>query len=131
VSPLVIVLKKGGKSKICVYYKEFNKSTRKDHFPLTFIDQVLDSLYDKKYYSFLDGFSGYNQIEISPRNQDKTTFIYPWGTFSYRILPFGLCNAPTTFQRVVLSIFSNLVHENIEIYMDDFTTYGNIVLSHC
>jgi hypothetical protein len=55
----------------------------------------------------------------------KLPFTYPWGTFSYKVLPFGLCNAPTTFQRVVLNIFSDLIHDIIEIYMDDFTPYGN------
>ena len=82
-------------------YTELNKVTQKDHFPLPFIDQVLDTLSEKKFFSFLDGFSGYNQIQIAPKDQDKTTFTCPWGTFGYRVLPFGLCNAPTTLQRVV------------------------------
>jgi hypothetical protein len=102
-----------------------NKATRKDHFPLPFIDQVLDVLVGKQYFSFLDGFSGYNQIQISPEDQDKTTFTFPWGTFSYKVLPFGLCNSPTTFQREILNIFSELIHDKVEIYMDDFTPYGN------
>ena len=78
----------------------------------------------KKKFSFLDGFSGYNQTQISLEDQDKTTFTCPWGTFTYRVLPFGLCNAPSTFQRAVLSIFAELVHDAVEIYMDDFTPYG-------
>jgi hypothetical protein len=97
VSPLVLVPKKNGKWRICVDYRELNKATKKDHFPLPFIDQVLDGLAGKKFFSFLDGFSGYNQIQISPEDQDKTTFTCPWGTFAYRVLPFGLCNAPATF----------------------------------
>ena len=123
-SPLVIVPKKGGKWRICVDYRELNKATRKDHFPLPFIDQVLDTLASKKYFSFLDGYSGYNQINITLEDQDKTTFTCPWGTFAYSILPFGLCNAPTTFQRVVISIFADISHDCMEIYMDDFTTFG-------
>ena len=87
---------------------------------MAFIDQVLDTLAGKKYFSFLDGFSGYNQIQVAPEDQDKTTFTFPWGTFAYRVLPFGLCNAPATFQRAVLGIFSDL----ILVYMDDFTVYG-------
>jgi len=71
----------------------------------------------------LDGFSGYNQIYITPENQDKNTFTCPWGTFAYRVLPFGLCNAPATFQRVVLAIFVDL--EFVEIYMDDFSVFGD------
>jgi len=125
VSPLVLVPMKNGKWIICVDYQELNKATKKDHFPLPFIDQVLDSLAGKKFFSFLYGFSGYNQIQISLEDQDKTTFTCPWGTFAYRVLPFGLCNAPATFQRAVLSIFSDLVHDAVEIYMDDFTPYGS------
>jgi hypothetical protein len=117
--------KKNGKWRVCVDYRELNKATAKDYFPLPFIDQVLDTLARKKYFSFLDGFSGYNQIQLAPEDQDKTTFTFPWGTFSYRVLPFGLCNAPTTFQRVVLGIFFDLIHDCVEVYMDDFTVYGN------
>jgi hypothetical protein len=102
-----------------------NKATLRDHFPLPFIDQVLDSLAGKKYFSFLDGFSGYNQINIALEDQDKTTFTCPWGTYDYRVLPFGLCNAPTTFQREVLAIFVDLVHECVEVYMDDFSVHGD------
>ena len=79
----------------------------------------------KKLFSFLDGFSGYNQIQIAPEDQDKTTFTCPWGTFAYRVLPFGLCNTPTTFQRAILSIFNDLISEGLEVYMDDFTPYGD------
>lgn len=125
VSPLVVVSKKNGKWQICIDYRELNKTTQKDHFPLPFIDQVLDTLAGKKLFSFLDSFSEDNQIQISPEYQDKTTFTCPWGTFSYRVLPTTLCNAPATFQRVVLSIFVDLINEGIEVYMDEFTPYGN------
>jgi len=73
----------------------------------------------------LDGFSGYNQIQVALKDQDKTTFTCPWGTYAYQVLPFGLCNAPATFQRVVLGIFSDLIHDSVEVYMDDFIAYGN------
>jgi hypothetical protein len=72
----------------------------------------------------LDGFSGYNHIQIATEDQEKTTFTYPWGTYAYRVLPFGICNAPTTFQRAVLAIFSNLTNDCVEVYMDDFTVHG-------
>jgi hypothetical protein len=124
VSPLVIVLKKNRKWRVCVDYRDLNKVTQKIHFLLPFIDQVLHSLVGKKFFSFLDGFSGYNQIKIAPQDQDKTTFTSPWGTFSYRVLPFGLCNAPTTFQRAVIGIFSDMINDSMEIFMDDFTPYG-------
>jgi hypothetical protein len=124
VSPFVIVFKKNGKWRMCIDYRALNKSTQKDHFPLPFIDQVLDSLSGKKFFSFLDGFSGYNQIKIAPQDQDKTTFTSPWGNFSYRVLPFGLCNAPATFQRAVIGIFFDMINDSMEIFMDDFTPYG-------
>jgi hypothetical protein len=125
VSPLVVVPKKNGKWRICVDYRELNKAMLRDHFPLPFIDQVLDSLAGKKYFSFLDGFSGYNQINIALEDQDKTTFTCPWGMYAYKVLPFGLCNSPTTFQRAVLAIFVDLVHECVEVYMDDFSVHGD------
>ena len=83
VSPLVVVPKRNGKWQIYVYYREPNKATLKDYFPLPFIDQVLDTLAGKKYFSFLDGFSGYNQIQIAPEDQEKTTFTCLWGTYAY------------------------------------------------
>jgi hypothetical protein len=110
---------------ICVDFWELNKATLKDYFPLPFIDQVLDTLSGKKYFSFLDGYSGYNQILIAPEDKDKTTFTFPWGTYAYRVLPFGLCNAPATLQRALLGIFVDLIHDYVELYMDEFTVYGN------
>ena len=117
VSPLVIVPKKNGKWRFCIDYRELNESTQKYHFPLPFIDQVLNTLSGNNFFSFLDGFSRYNQIQIAPEDQDKTTFTCPQGTFAYRVLPFGLCNAPETFQRVVIGIFSELVNDSCHIPM--------------
>jgi len=129
VSPLVIVPKKNGKWRVCADYRALNKATQKDHFPLPFIDQVLDSLSGKKFFSFLDGFSGYNQIKIAPQDQDKTTFTSPWRTFAYRVLPFGLCNAPATFQRAVIGIFSDMLNDSLEIFMDDFVVFQVIFVT--
>ena len=86
---------------------------------------MLNTLAGKKLFSFIDGFNGYNQIQIAPEDQDKTTFTCPWGTFAYRVLPFGLCNALAAFQRAILSIFADLINEGLEVYMDDFTPYGD------
>ena len=86
-------------------YRKFNKPTRKDHFSLLFIDQILDILTGKEYYYFLDGYLGYNQITIAPEDQEKRIFTYPYGTFALRMMPFCLCNAPTTFQICIMSIF--------------------------
>jgi hypothetical protein len=124
VSPLVVIPKKvTGKWKICVDFRELNKATLKDYFPLPFINQVLDTLSGKKYFSFLYGYSGYKQILIAPKDQENTTFTCPWGTYAYRVLPFGLCNSPATFQRLVFGIFFDLIHDCVEVYMDDFTVY--------
>ena len=86
---------------------------------------MLDRLADYEYYCFLDGYSGYNQIAIAPEDQEKTTFTCPYGTFAFRRMPFGLCNAPGTFQRCMMAIFSDMVEKTIEIFMDDFSVMGN------
>ena len=92
---------------------------------MSFIDQMLERLARRKYLCFLDGYSGYFQIYVNPENQDKTTFTCPFGTYAYRRMPFGLCNAPGIFQRCMMSIFSDLIEDCIEISMDDFTVYGD------
>nr|GEY11561.1 retrovirus-related Pol polyprotein from transposon 17.6 [Tanacetum cinerariifolium] len=86
---------------------------------------MLERLAGNEYYCFLDGFSGYFQIPIDPRDQEKTTFTCPYGTFTYRHMPFGLCNAPSTFQRCMLSIFHDMVEKTMEVFMDDFLVFGN------
>ncbi|XP_062075041.1 uncharacterized protein LOC133779055 [Humulus lupulus] len=111
--------------RICIDYRKLNKETRKDHFPLPFIDQMLDRLAGHNYYCFLDGYSGNHQIVIAPEDQEKTTFTCPYGTFAFRRMPFGLCNAPATFQRCMMAIFSDMVKKGIEIFMDDFSVYGS------
>ncbi|KAM2325841.1 hypothetical protein ACFX1X_025140 [Malus domestica] len=111
--------------RICIDYRKLNATTRKDHFPLPFIDQMLERLADHSFYCFLDGYSSYNQIVIAPDDQEKTTFTCPFGTFAYRRMPFGLCNAPATFQRCMVSIFSEFVEMIIEVFMDDFSVFGD------
>ena len=110
--------------RVCIDYRRLNEVTRKDHFPLPFMDQLLERNSGYPFYCFLDGYSGYFQIEIAVEDQEKTTFTYPFGTYAYRRMPFGLCNAPATFQRCMLSIFSDLVERIMEVYMDDITIYG-------
>jgi hypothetical protein len=78
-------------------YCKLNAATRKDHFPLPFINQMVERLDRHEYYFFLDSYSGYNQVLVDPEDQEKTTFICPFGTFTYRRMPFGLCNVPVTF----------------------------------
>nr|GEZ40554.1 reverse transcriptase domain-containing protein [Tanacetum cinerariifolium] len=111
--------------RVCIDYRKLNEATRKDHFPLPFMDQMLERLAGNEYYCFLDGFSGYFQIPIDPRDQEKTTFTYPYGTFAYRRMPLGLCNAPGTFQRCMLAIFHDMVEKTMEVFMDDFSVFRN------
>ncbi|CAN6583472.1 unnamed protein product [Malus baccata var. baccata] len=111
--------------RVCIDYRKLNATTRNDHFPLPFIDQMLERLVGHSFYCFLDGYSGYNQIVIAPDDQEKPTFTCPFGTFAYRRMPFGLCNAPATFQRCMVSIFSDFVEKIIEVFMDDFSVFGD------
>ncbi|GKC39138.1 reverse transcriptase domain-containing protein [Tanacetum coccineum] len=111
--------------RVCIDYQKLNDATRKDHFPLPFMDQMLERLAGNEYYCFLDGFSGYFQIPIDPHDQEKTTFTCPYGTFAYRRMPFGLCNAPGTFQRCMMAIFHDMIEKMMEVFMDDFSVFRN------
>ncbi|GJR87370.1 reverse transcriptase domain-containing protein [Tanacetum coccineum] len=99
--------------RVCIDYRKLNEATRKDHFPLPFMDQMLERLAGNDFYCFLNGFSGYFHILIDPKDQEKTTFTCPYRTFAYRRMPFGLCNAPGTFQRCMMAIF----HDIVRIYV--------------
>ncbi|GJX19809.1 reverse transcriptase domain-containing protein [Tanacetum coccineum] len=111
--------------RVCINYHKLNEATTKDHFPLSFMDQMLERLAGNKYLCFLDGFSRYFQIPIDPMDQEKTTFTCPFGAYAYRRMPFGLCNAPATFQRCMLAIFHDTIEELVEVFMDDFSVFGN------
>nr|GEW96022.1 reverse transcriptase domain-containing protein [Tanacetum cinerariifolium] len=111
--------------RLCIDYRKLNEATRKDHFSLPFMDQMLERLAGNEFYCFLDGFSGYFQIPIDPRDKENTTFTCPYGTFAYRRMPFGLCNAPGTFQRCMLAIFHDMAEKTMEVFMDDFSVFGN------
>nr|GEZ79098.1 reverse transcriptase domain-containing protein [Tanacetum cinerariifolium] len=115
--------------RVCIDYRKLNEATRKDHFPLPFMDQMLERLAGNQYYCFLDGFSCYFQIPIDPNDQEKTTFTCPYGTFAYRRMPFGLCNAPGTFQRCMMAIFHDMIEKTMEVFMDDFSVFGDLFQS--
>nr|GEX27612.1 reverse transcriptase domain-containing protein [Tanacetum cinerariifolium] len=105
-------------------WPKLNEATWKDHSPLQFMDQILERLAGNEYYCFLDGFSGYFQIPINPKDQEKTTFTCPYITFIYKRIPFGLCNAPGTFQWCMMSIFHDMIEQTMEVFMDDFSVFG-------
>ncbi|GJY04179.1 reverse transcriptase domain-containing protein [Tanacetum coccineum] len=148
VSPVQVVPKKGGMTvvknekdelipqrtitgwRVCIDYRKLNNATQKDHFPLSFIDQMLERLAGHEYYCFLDGFSGYFQIPIALEDQEKTTFTCPYGTFTYKRMPFELCNAPATFQCCMTAIFHELIEDSMEVFMDDFSIFGSS-FDHC
>jgi hypothetical protein len=111
--------------RVYIDYQKLNAATRKDHFPFPFIDQMVERLAGHEYYCFLDGYSGYNQVPVDLEDQEKTTFTCPFGTFANRRMPFGLCNAPATFQRCMISIFSDMVKRFMEIFMDDFSVFNS------
>ncbi|GJW61844.1 reverse transcriptase domain-containing protein [Tanacetum coccineum] len=143
VSPIHCVPKKGGMTvianeeneliptrlvtgwRVFIDYRKLNKATRKDHFPLLFIDQMLERLAKNEFYFFLDGFLGYFQIPIDPQDQEKMTFTCPYGTFAYRRMPFGLCNAPGTFQRCMMAIFHDMIEKTMEDVWNDFSVFGD------
>ncbi|GJY32621.1 reverse transcriptase domain-containing protein [Tanacetum coccineum] len=143
VSPVHCVPKKGGMTivenedneliptrlvtgwRVCIDYRKLNDATRKDHFSFSFMHQMLERLAGNEYYCFLDGFSGYFQIPIDPKDQDKTTFTCPYAMFAYRRMPFGSCNAPGTFQRCMMAILHDIVEEPMEVFMDDFSFFGD------
>jgi len=106
--------------RMCIDYCKLNQATRKDHFPFPFMNQMLERLASQAFYCFLDG---YNQIAVDPKDQEKISFTSPFVVFAYKRMSFGLCNALTTFQRCMLSIFSNLVEKYIEVFMDDFCVW--------
>nr|GEU42037.1 reverse transcriptase domain-containing protein [Tanacetum cinerariifolium] len=111
--------------RVRIDYRKLNDATRKEHFPLPFMDQMLERLAGNELYCFLDGFSGYFQIPIDPQDQEKTTFTCPYGTFAYQRMPFGLWNALGTFQRCMMSIFHDMIEKTMEVFMDDFLVFGD------
>ena len=124
VSPIVMVPKKNGKIRICQDFRKLNAVTKKDYFPLPFTDSILDAVTGHECYSFLDGFSGYNQVQIAMEDRIKTTFTTDWGTYAYTVMPFGLCNAPATFQRAMTVAFQDYLRHFMEIFLDDFCVFS-------
>ncbi|KAG8497327.1 hypothetical protein CXB51_008505 [Gossypium anomalum] len=118
VASIVPVSKKDGKVRMCVDYRDLNKTSPKDNFPLPHIDTLVDNTAGYSLFSFMDGFSGYNQIKMHPGDMDKTIFITLWGTFCYKVMPFGLKNAGATYQQAMVNLFHDMMHKDIELKLN-------------
>jgi hypothetical protein len=142
VSPVQVVLKKGGMTvirneknelipqqiitgwRMCIDYRKLNKAARQDHFLLPFIDEMLERPANHSFFCYLDGYASYHQILIHLDDQSKTIFTCPYGTFAYRRMSIGLYNAPASFQRCMMAIFSDLIEKVMEVFMDNFSIYS-------
>ena len=129
-APVVIVKKKGGKLRFCIDYRQLNKVTKKDQFPLPRIDDLLDTFGKAKYFSTLDLASGYWQVEIKPEDKEKTAFIINEGLYEFNVMPFELTNVPATFQRLMNKIFKEQLNKFVVIYIDDTNVFSTTFEKH-
>ncbi|CCF85946.1 putative RNA-directed DNA polymerase [Nitrolancea hollandica Lb] len=119
VANTVVVKKKNGKDRVCIDFTDLNKACPKDSFPLPHIDRLVESTAGNELLTFMDAFSGYNQIMMNPEDQEKTSFITDRGIYCYKVMPFGLKNAGATYQRLVNKMFHNHLGKTMEVYIDD------------
>ena len=129
-SPIVVAPKKVGvdgkvKIRVCQDFRKLNAAFKKDYFPLPFTDMILDHVFGQECYSFLDRFFGYNQVHIREHDQLKTTFTTEWEMFDFNRMPFGLCNPPGTFQRLMMDIFQDFLRHFLEVFIDDFAVFSS------
>ena len=128
---VVLVPKKNDKVRVCVDFQDLNKASSKDDFPLSHIDMLVDSTAGHSMLSFMDGFSGYNQILMAPKDMEKTSFSTEWGTYCYRVMPFGLKNARATYQRAAATtLFHDMMHKDVEVYVDDMIVKSRYKADH-
>ena len=129
-APVVMVPKKGGEMRFCVDYRLLNKATIKDRYPLPRIDDTIDALYGAQYFSTLDLFSGYWQIEIEEADKYKTAFVCEFGQYEFNRMPFGLTNAPATFQRLMNKILKPVLYQSALVYLDDIIVFSKTIIEH-
>ena len=129
-SPIVLVRKKSGAIRLCLDYRRLNAKTRKDAFPLPRIKESLDALGRARHFSAIDLASAYNQVEVHPDDRHKTAFTTPMGLFEYNCMPFGLCNAPALFQKLMQTIFHEELLQILLVYLEDIIVYSCSIADH-
>ena len=122
--------KKNGKWRVCIDFSDLNKACPNDSFPFPHIDMLVDATADHELLSFMDAFSGYNQILMHPDDQEKTAFITERGIFCYKVMRFGLKNAGTTYQRLVNKMFADYLGDTMEVYIDDMLVKSLLTEQH-
>ena len=126
----VVVRKKNGKWRVCVDFTNLNRAYPKDPFPIPRIDQLVDATVGHPWMSFLDVFQGYHQIPLALEDQEKTAFVTPTGNYYYKVMPFGLKNARSTYQRMMTKMLEPQLGKNIEVYIDDMVVKSKVVSEH-
>ena len=121
IANVVPVPKKNGKVRMCVDFRDLNKACPKDDFPLPHVDVLVDNTANSALISFMDGFSGYNQIKMAPKDMTKTTFTTEWGIYCYTVMPFGLQNVGATYQRMATTLLHDMMHNKVKVYIDNMT----------
>ena len=127
---IVVVKKKNEKWRVCVDFTDLNKACPKDSFPMPRIDYLVDATAGHPRMSFLDAFQGYHQIPLALKDQEKTAFVTPTGNYHYKVMPFGLKNTSSTYQRMMTRMFEPQLGKNIEIYVDDIVVKSKMVTEH-
>ena len=126
----MVVKKKTGKWHMCVDFKDLNKACPKDPFPMPRINQLMDAIVGHPRVSFLDAFQGYHQIPLASDDQEKTAFVTPIGNYHYKVMPFGLKNVGSTYQRMMTQMFEPQLCRSIEVYIDDMVIKSKLVSEH-
>ena len=126
----MVVKKKNRKWRVCVDFTNLNKACLKDPFPMPQIDQLVDATVGHPRMSFLDAFQGYNQIPLALDDQEKIAFVSPIGNYHYKLMPYGLKNAGSTYQRMMMRMFEPQLGKNIEVYIDDMVVKSKVATEH-
>ena len=116
--------------RVCIDFRDLNKASPKDDFPLLHINMLVDSTTGHSMLSFMNEFFGYNKILMAPEDMEKTSFITEWGTYCYRVIPFGLKNVGTTYQRATTTLFHDMMHRDVEVYVDDMIVKSQDRVDH-